>query len=200
MEHREGFSSCSECHALLQRERPATPAEPIDNPYVPFRVAVDPRWRDVLTDVLKRAKLPFMVLNREDFLFNLRAKVPYTICVRNADFQRAEEALEKEFGTEEELEAAYEAGAFAIPESHGSQKKMEPVWDPEEWYPEDATCEVWIAEPAGLCEMVELSLRANQIHTRWETRDDKSVLFVLPEDEAHAREIIREIVESTPME
>jgi len=46
--------------------------------------------------------------------------------------------------------------------------------------------------------MVELSLNANEIHTRWETRDDKSVLFVLPQDEVRAREIIREIVEATP--
>jgi hypothetical protein len=197
-EHREGFSTCSDCHSILQCERPANPPNPADNPFIPFRVAVDPRWRDVLAEALKKAKVPYLVVNREDFLFNLSAKVPYTICVRYADFQRAEEALEQEFGTEEELDAAYEAGAFAIPESHESRHEAKRMWDPEEWYPEDATCEIWRADPSELREMVDLSLRFNEIHTRWEMRDGEQILFVLPEDEAQAREIVRQIIESTP--
>jgi len=77
-----------------------------------------------------------------------------------------------------------------------SQKK----WDPDLWYPEDATAEIWVADPPTLEEIVELSLRENQVHTRWEDRDDKSVLFVQREDEARAREIVRQITEATPPE
>jgi hypothetical protein len=140
-----------------------------------------------------------MVLQRQDFLFNLKAKVPYTICVRKSFLEKAEKAWEEDFGSDEEWTAALESGAFTLPDRYVPQEDKG-VWDPDAWYPEYATAEVWTADLPGLTDMIELSLHANEIHTRWETRDDKSALFVLPEDEARAREIVREIVESTPPE
>jgi len=76
-----------------------------------------------MTELLKRAQVPYMVLQREDFLFHLKAKMPYVICVRNSYSQKAEKAWEEEFGTEEELEAAFASGAFDLPESYVPQEK-----------------------------------------------------------------------------
>jgi hypothetical protein len=48
--------------------------------------------------------------------------------------------------------------------------------------------------------MIEMALRENQIHARFEKADEKNAIFVLPEDEIRAREIVKEIVEGTPPE
>jgi hypothetical protein len=48
--------------------------------------------------------------------------------------------------------------------------------------------------------MVGSSLRENQIHFRFTQSGGKNTLFVLPEDESRAREIVREVVEGAPPE
>ena len=68
----------------------------------------------------------------------------------------------------------------------------------DEWYPEDATSVAWEGEPADSKHMIEMSLQENDIRMRWEMRDAKPRLFVLPEDGERAREIVREILEGQP--
>jgi hypothetical protein len=73
-------------------------------------------------------------------------------------------------------------------------------WNPTQWYAEDATVEVWCGDQPELGEMVAASLRENQIHSRLSNSAGNCALFVLPGDEARAREIVREIVEGAPPE
>jgi hypothetical protein len=73
-------------------------------------------------------------------------------------------------------------------------------WDPEGWQPEDATVGIWSAESAELVEMLGSSLRENQIHYRFAQNGGRHTLFVLPEDETRAREIVREVVEGVSPE
>lgn len=69
------------------------------------------------------------------------------------------------------------------------------------WYPEDATVEVFKETPEFVSDLIELSLKENEIRARIEVQEDGlKKVFVLPEDEATAREIVREIVENKPME
>jgi hypothetical protein len=66
---------------------------------------------------------------------------------------------------------------------------------------EDAVVEIFSKDPENQSSIVELSLRTNLIRFRTEVLDDGSVkLFVLPEDETRAREIVREMKESKPPE
>jgi hypothetical protein len=73
-------------------------------------------------------------------------------------------------------------------------------WDPEGWHPEDATVEIWSAESAEPVDMLGNSLRENKIHYRFTQAGGKHTLFVLPDDETRAREIVREVVEGVPPE
>jgi len=73
-------------------------------------------------------------------------------------------------------------------------------WNPTQWYAEDATVEIWCGDQPELGEMIAASLQENQIHSRLSNSAGKCALFVLPGDEAHAREIVREIVEGAPPE
>lgn len=89
------------------------------------------------------------------------------------------------------------------PEESPSWEKTEVTdtgWDPQNWYTEDATVEVWSGDQPELGEMIAASLQENQIHSRRDNLNGRCALFVLPEDEAAAREIVREIVEAAPPE
>jgi hypothetical protein len=71
----------------------------------------------------------------------------------------------------------------------------------KELHTEDAIVEVFSEKRADDSSIVELSLDTNLIRFRSERQDDGTVkLFVLPEDESRAREIVREIREGKPPE
>jgi hypothetical protein len=67
-----------------------------------------------------------------------------------------------------------------------------------DWFPEDATVTVWSGDDESRREMLTASLNENRIRCRWEKRANKFTLFVQPDDESRAREIIREVIEAAP--
>jgi hypothetical protein len=68
-----------------------------------------------------------------------------------------------------------------------------------EWNPAAATVEIWSGEDAALAQLLEDCLRENRIGARREANQQGVLrLFVMPADEAAAREIIREVREATP--
>jgi hypothetical protein len=73
-------------------------------------------------------------------------------------------------------------------------------WDPTDWNAEEATVRIWSSEESYPGEIIEMALKENQIHARFEKREGKNAIFVLLEDEMRAREIVREILESAPPE
>jgi hypothetical protein len=67
------------------------------------------------------------------------------------------------------------------------------------WYPEDATVEVWSQGADDLSIGIARSLDANCIHSRCDSiASGAKKIFVRPEDESFAREIVREIIDGTP--
>jgi hypothetical protein len=91
----------------------------------------------------------------------------------------------------------------AVPEEHDASVESEHSradWDPMDWNPEDATVQVWSGEQSYPREMIEMALRENQIHVRFEKAEGGNAIFVLPGDEIRAREIVREVAEGAPPE
>jgi hypothetical protein len=86
------------------------------------------------------------------------------------------------------------------PSSWGKAAVSHADWDPQNWYPEGATVEVWSGDQPELGEMIAASLQENQIHSRRDNSNARCALFVLSEDEARAREIVREIIDAAPPE
>lgn len=96
-----------------------------------------------------------------------------------------------------------ETVAAPVPEEHGVDEQSENSradWDPTNWNPEEATLRVWSSEHSYPGEMIEMALKENQIHARFEKTDEKNAVYVQPEDELRAREIVREVVEGAPPE
>ena len=82
--------------------------------------------------------------------------------------------------------------------SIGESKRRDTYLEP--WHPEDATVEVWSQHVDDLSSAIELSLDANHIHCHCDSdKPDAKKIFVRPEDESLASEIVREIIEGTPM-
>jgi hypothetical protein len=74
-------------------------------------------------------------------------------------------------------------------------------WDAPIWFPEDATVEVFSEAAPVYANMIEMSLRENLIRCRRDALDGGvTKLFVLPQSEVRAREIIHEIVDDVPPE
>lgn len=127
----------------------------------------------------------------------------YQIRVGAEDYEKARKALGYEGGDgkqeldEAEYEAVMELPArddLPVEDVHGD-------WNPKGWYPEDATLEVWSGNPKERGFVVEMSLKENRISYRVAMESDElKRVFVMSEDEARAREIVREIVEGDPPE
>ena len=66
--------------------------------------------------------------------------------------------------------------------------------------PADATVAVWQGQDVDTREMLKMSLRENDIFARVDENEGAAEVFVLPEDEERAKEIVREIVEGKPGE
>jgi hypothetical protein len=132
----------------------------------------------------------------------------YRIVISPKDFNRAKELLSidapqntipsSDADDEEVVDPTVELADAGMPLT-AVPKRRGTYLDP--WYAEDATVEVWSQDADDLSSGIERSLDANDIHSRCDS--DKSgtkKIFVRPEDESFAREIVREIIEGTPLE
>lgn len=98
-----------------------------------------------------------------------------------------------------------EPGSEAVPVPEGHDAGVESGhsradWDPTDWNSEEATVRVWSSKESYPGEVIEIALRENQIHARFEKAEGNNTILVLPDDEVRAREIVREIVEGDPPE
>ncbi len=72
--------------------------------------------------------------------------------------------------------------------------------DGGDWGLEDAITKIWSGNEQEMAEFIAASLQINQIQTRHDRSGGKHTLYVRPEDEVSAREIVREVVEGVPPE
>ncbi|MGB8474701.1 MAG: hypothetical protein WCE61_11515 [Candidatus Acidiferrum sp.] len=82
----------------------------------------------------------------------------------------------------------------------GDSRDLDAERDYENGDAEDGMTEVWSGDEPELADFIAASLQTNEITVRRDPRAGKHALYVLPEDEARAREIVREVVECAPPE
>lgn len=166
----------------------------------------NPGTQVAVQEALEHENIPTRVLRREDTILPL-GHAPIEVYVPSSFARRATEILEQmnpagdpqlpadEYDTSNEIPAEDD-----LPEGEGEHR------DFQHWNAEDATVELWTGQDTDLANMIMASLRENQIPCR-SSRDDAEFeratqsperLYVLPEDEARAKEIVREIVDAVP--
>lgn len=203
-EYRPGFKTCSDCHVDLVESLP----EPSD---VPSNKLQDADLREVWVGQsqeqcvaycaeLREAKIPYHVIQHERQYFkdtegNFRIGVLPEFLesakkIINGD--ALDDSNDPDFNPEAELQPQDDKVPMGADDQHRD-------WKDE--IPDDATIEVASEKDRNLAEMIVLALRENDIESRLAVLSDGSrKIFVAPEDESVAREIVREIDTDSPPE
>ncbi len=206
-EYRGGFTQCSDCYVELVEELPEKELSSDEALTLVWECADESECVGVCRD-LKNGDIPYKVDQIPYERIGMRVKWHYRILISPDDLHRAKELLgidapqhtipaDDGDDDEEVFDAALELPDTSAP-GIIEPKRRDTYLVP--WYPEDATSEVWRQDGDDLSSGIERSLDANRIHCRCDSdQPGGKKIFVQPEDESFAREIIREIVEGTPM-
>lgn len=195
---------------------PGGPGDPNEDPFCSFWKGEDPRVHAELCTVLDEAGIPHNTVFRRDHLFNMRNYPSYEVGVPFSMFERAENAVKEAYGTEDVEDVGTEElkGLLVERRTNAIRKLPETLTPPPEedipgppsagegtdWFPEDATVKVWTSESGEQGDFLVAALHENGIHCRVEKSGKRAELYVLPDDEERAREIVREVLESKPPE
>jgi hypothetical protein len=207
-EYRQGFTRCVDCDIDLVYELPAAaivPVAPVDpgdleeDPFCSFWKGDDPRVHAELCELLGEQGIPHRTIRRQDHLFNWNTMSAFEIGVRFSMFDKAETVVKEAYGSADDTASESVTPPAELRES-SEPRESKASWDPGSWYPEEAIAEVWAGEFPEMATLLAASLGENQIHSRVALADGMERLFVLPEDEARAREIVRQIIEAAPPE
>jgi hypothetical protein len=208
VEYRPSATVCSDCQVALVPDPPSRPeknAPSRDEYFALVWSGIDSRKRAEIIESLERESVPVRTLHRGDTLFPI-GHAALEIYTPSSLAQKAKAIVNQTDPSYEDSEGLEKPGAFEIaaeddlPENEGTPREF------KDWHSEDATQEIWAGQDTDLARMIALSLRENQIPCR-SSRDDAESdsttqsteqLYVLPEDEARAKEIVREIVDAVP--
>jgi len=209
-EYRPGFTRCADCDVELVHELPAVAEEPSHEP-AEIAWSGDSQndcvaWCQILRDL----GIPYKVNQRRKQIWAGGIKEDYDILVPREFVERAKARVAKaiyDLPDPEDEEAQSLGGKESysgLPDDAAVPVEAGPR-DFGAWFPEDATAEVFSEAIGSASEedesragMIEMSLRENLIHSRSEDSKGSRKVFVLPEDEPRAREIVREVTTASP--
>jgi hypothetical protein len=156
----------------------------------------DPAFHATLLEELQSAGIDFVdrsIGNDRDtsttdpFFVGQDPMFGFNVAVHASNLAEAEKILEKLLG-EEPVDMEIPAEDDAAPAAT----------QPETGHLSNATCAVWSGADGERASFLSEALKENEIPVQVETRGSESTLYVPPEEEMLAREIIREIVEGAP--
>jgi hypothetical protein len=201
-EYRSGFTRCADCDVELVYELPVAAEEPSHDPQEIVWSGDSQQDCVAMCEWFRERGIPYTVNQRRKQIWAGGIKEDYDILVPpefasrvKADFEKVEEDSPSEEDAEQYL---------SLPDDPAAPVEAEPR-DFAPWFPENATAEVY-SEPIGSARdedesragMIEMSLRENLIHSRSEDSNGSRKVFVLPEDEPRAREIVQEVTTGSP--
>jgi hypothetical protein len=154
----------------------------------------DPALHSSLVEELEAAGIPFVdrptgddhVAPSADILpIDWKTQFGFEVAVPSSEVAAAEKILEKLLGEEPadmEIAANESLESAEIKPSHLGA----------------TSCAVWSGSDEARAGFLSQALKENEIPVRVETRGSEATVYVPPEEEMLAREIIREIVEGAP--
>ena len=199
-EYRPGFTRCSDCDvelvsALPQTEETSSGALPSGSIQILWE-GEDLALYENLLDGLEAAGIRYFdqplgiypgVRRTDPFPVQPMARFGYQVTVLSSDLRRARQILGKlleEEPKDVELQAVDEM-------REGTRERIARA-------DEELTCEIWSETDKRLVEFLEAGLQENGIASRTERQAERVAVYVSPEDESAAREIVREILEAAP--
>jgi hypothetical protein len=195
---------CADCGVPLVDTLDSAPANPAveDEPLVAMWAGNDAGECNAVKGALEKAGIPFTdKASSMNFIFPSMGN-KYEVWVPSQNQEKAREVLLDLDGrldpaglTAEEIES------LALPISDDSDHDhgvTTPDDIPEEWDDEAAGAEVWSGDQEDFADTLAACLRENGIPSQRLAEENRWHLVVRPEQEARAREIVREVVEAAP--
>ena len=189
---------------------PAEPGDPNEDPFCSFWKGEDARVHAELCEVLDEAGVRHNTVYRRDHLFNLRNFPAYEIGVPFSLFEKAETAVKEAYGTQDMEEIGSWELQKLLEDRSDRIRKLPEMLTPAESedipgpptagdeagrFEEDATANVWETETGEPSDFLVAALHENGIRCRVDREGSQAAAYVLAEDEARARELVREVVE-----
>ncbi len=204
-EYIRGVTQCADCDvALVDALDPLSSGPADDVRIVQIWRGRDPAEFDEVKQALEDAGIPFTAPDSKGS-FNFIASEPsMEVWVAEEDQQKAGKIVLELEGqvdpselTPEELEslALAEADQEDIEET-----TIQPLNLSEHWYEDQPVAEVWSGGDQKFADNLAACLREVGIAWHEFSEEGHSRLVVLPEQEARAKEIVREVVEASPPE
>jgi len=203
-EYRTGVTQCSDCSVPLvdALEAPAAPP-PGDGGIVSIWYGDDPGEFAQVKEALDKAGIPFMGPVPTGYFILPSTRPKMQVAVSRADREKAEKVmleLEPKDDNPDEL-APEDREALALPESESvdqDEAAIVPSNFPEDWDDDAAVSQVWNGDEEDFANTLVACLRENGIASRKLSEVPRWRLVVRPEQEARAKEIVREVVEASP--
>jgi hypothetical protein len=219
-EYRAGFTTCSDCQVELVNEPavagvPGVRGAPSESGgFALVWEGENPQEHEAIREALEHAGIDARTIRAEEHLILAWSHARLEIWAPVEQAELAQDVLQQ-LGPEQEPEV----GDGAVSEIPAEDDEPEGESDGEREvrargpaHPDAATAEAWAGGDADMGAMIRASLRENGIYfsagpdkpdgpePQSESEGDAPTegIFVLPEDEARATEIVREIVEGTP--
>ena len=196
-EYRPGPTHCVDCGVSLVYSLAPLPP-PAEAPQVLLFDGSNEAQFAIATAALRDAGIPFAESRTVPaFIYPSISQPRCRIWVREADQEAAERLLQDLFGPPP---GQLPLMPFLVPDPRDSEESAGAAakYPPEDWDPNLATLMVWTGDDPTFAQTLADSLRENAIGSRIASEKGPTRLFVHPEDEARAREIVREVVEATP--
>ena len=204
-EYIAGVTQCSDCDVPLVDSLSSGTAAPLKHSGV---VAVwsgnDPAECIAVKEALTKAEIPFVDQSSNAY-FIFRSMRPKTeICVPFIEEERARKILLGFQGSLdlEEL-TPEEIASLELPESSGDSQGEEVTIQSgmaEDWDDQEPVSEIWKGDEEHFADTLIACLRENGIASLKITEGSRWRLVVRPDQEARAKEIVREVVEARPPE
>lgn len=214
-EYRLGFAECSDCQVPLVEKLP----EERDDDVPPAGVGAgnsvvlwegkDTNTFAAIRIALNDAGIYHRELEAKSSLWGAASQAPFTIWIQKSDEEAARKVLADVCGERDSLAVSEAANSDGEAEEENTGQEIAvpdddsatgPVPDdiPEDFDPQDATCEVWSGEDKQMADYIKMSLNENGIGCVVADDFGKQKVRVLPAAELRAKEIVRQVVEGVP--
>jgi hypothetical protein len=207
VEYRDGFSRCNDCDVALVAGPPPSPVRVDERPDALLWQGVDPQAIANIRKILSDANIRYSAHEPDTPIFFTSTPRAWEIRVFVDDLDRAAKLIADQVESDDDLDASVADAS----ENETEETEEESVADdaeessasnrdyvPDDWDPEHATCEVWSGDDRAMVKNLRDCLRENGIGSRVAPEVASARIFVLPGDQARAREIVREVIEQAP--
>ena len=200
-EYIRGVTECADCGVPLVNALDPEDAKPTgDVPIVSVWQGNDPSECERVKAALENAGIEFLDRDSNNFDLFVPSGSNLEIFVSTADRDAARKIILDEDGRIDPDELTPEGiESLTLPES--DQPDSDGPQDLSlEWNEDDPVTEVWNGEKEDFADTLAACLREIGIASRKLSEASRWSLVVRPEQEARAREVVREVVEASPPE